>query len=126
MNIITLKGRLSSEPEQKDASGTSVTKFSVAINRRFSKDGTADFFNCVAFGKTADFIKKYFNKGQEIVLSGRIENDRYEDKNGAKRDWWCVKVSEVDFCGPAKDKVAANNAVEVEGFTPIDDDDLPF
>ncbi|MGI6349653.1 MAG: single-stranded DNA-binding protein [Eubacteriales bacterium] len=127
MNIIAIKGRLTRDPEQKQTqTGTSVAKFTVAVNRRFDKDKTADFFNCTAFGKTADFVIKYFNKGQEIVLSGRIENDKYQDKNGNNRDWWDIKVEQVDFCGPAKDKAATNNAVEVEGFTPIDDEDLPF
>lgn len=126
MNIITIKGRLTRDPEQKQTqTGTSVAKFAVAVNRKFEKE-KAEFFNCTAFGKTADFVIKYFSKGQEIVLSGRMENDKYQDKTGNNRDWWEVKVDQVDFCGPAKDKLPQNNAVEVDGFTPIDDDDLPF
>ena len=89
MNKILLKGRLTADPEMKTINDGAnfVTKFSIAVNRKYVKEGeerTADFFNCSCFGKTAEFVQKYFFKGQEMLLEGRLQNRSWEDDKGVK------------------------------------------
>lgn len=90
MNKIVLGGRLVKEPELKflDGDGKAVARFTIAVSRKIKgKDGKreSDFFNCVIFGKLAEGITKYANKGQEIILVGEVRNRSYEDKNNIKR-----------------------------------------
>ena len=99
MNKIIIKGRLARNPETKQTNnGKSVCNFSVAVNRRMNKD-EADFFECTAWEKTGEFVTKYFSKGQEIIIEGRMESRNYDDKNGNKRTAWGITVEQVDFCG---------------------------
>ena len=97
MNKADLHGRLVRDPEVL----TSVTKFTVAVDRKYKKDGdaTADFISCVAFGKTGEAIGKWLHKGSEIALSGRIQTGSYTNKNGQKVYTTDVIVEEFDFCG---------------------------
>lgn len=99
MNTIILKGRLTKDPELKATqSGISICRFCVAVNRRFNKD-EADFINCVAWRSTAEFISKYFKKGQEICLSGALMVNRWENEEG-KSEWSSeVTVDNAEFCG---------------------------
>lgn len=86
-------GRLTRDPElRKTQSGTSVLSFTVAVNRKFKKDGeeTADFINCVAWNQTADFLSRYANKGSLVGVEGRIQTRNYEDKTGNR-----VYVTEI-------------------------------
>ena len=90
MNKFQFMGRLTRDPEVRYTSGnnTQVTTFSLAVNRRFVAQGgerQADFFNLTAFGKTAEFCAKYFKKGQQVLVEGRIQNRTWEDQNGQKR-----------------------------------------
>lgn len=126
INNVTLMGRLTAAPELKTTtSGTNVTAFSIAVERRFqSKDGEkiADFINCVAWRNTAEFICKYFNKGDMIAVTGEIQTRKYQDSNGNKRVAVEVVIDNVSFCGGKNNSNATN-----EGFTEIDDEDkLPF
>lgn len=107
MNKIILAGRLVKEPELKflDGDGKAVARFTIAVNRKFK--GTddkreTDFFNCVIFGKLAEGITKYSNKGQEIVLVGEVRNRSYEDKEKIKRYITEVYVSEFNLFGDYK------------------------
>ena len=80
-------GRLTRDPEVRYAqneSGTAVARFSIAVDRRFKRDGEpdADFFNCTAFGKQAEFVEKYLRKGTKMLITGRIQNDNYTNKDG--------------------------------------------
>ena len=85
MNNISLVGRLTADPELKQTqSGISVTSFSIAVDRPGSKD-TTDFLPCVAWRQTAEFVCKYFRKGQRIGLIGKLTSRKYEDKNGNPR-----------------------------------------
>ena len=88
MNKIILMGRLTRDPEVRygGASNTAIAKFSIAVDRRFKRDGepTADFFNVTAFGKQGEFVEKYLHKGTKIVLDGEIRNDNYTNKEGQK------------------------------------------
>ncbi|WP_060793372.1 MULTISPECIES: single-stranded DNA-binding protein [Fusobacterium] len=96
MNVISLMGRLTRDPEVKfGQSGKAYCRFSVAVNRPFSKD-EADFINCVSFGKTAELIGEYFRKGHQIALVGRLQMNQYES-NGEKRTSYDVVVDSFDF-----------------------------
>ena len=117
MNVIAIKGRLTRDPELaffKNSNGEdrSVCRFSVAVNRDYGDD--ADFFNCSIFGKRAEVIDKYFSKGSEIVCQGRMEQNKYKDKDGNDRTTWNLIVNNFDFCGPTPD-----------GFKEIEED-VPF
>nr|WP_300838775.1 single-stranded DNA-binding protein [uncultured Acetatifactor sp.] len=102
MNKVILMGRLTRDPEvrySQGASQTSVARFSVAVDRRFKREGEpdADFFNCTAFGKQAEFIERYLHKGTKIVLSGRIQNDNYTNKDGQMVYSVRIIVDDVEF-----------------------------
>lgn len=98
-----LVGRLTRDPEVRYSTGenaTATARFSVAVNRRFKNaEGNydADFINCVAFGKTAEFIEKYFRKGMAIGLTGRIQTGSYTNKDGQKVYTTDVVVEETEF-----------------------------
>lgn len=100
MNKVTLAGRLTRDPEiTYSNSGAGVSRFSIAVDRRFKKDGdaNADFINIVAFGKTGEFVEKWFKKGSGIVLSGRIQTGSYTNKDGKKVYTTDVIAEEVEF-----------------------------
>ena len=102
MNKVILLGNLTRDPEIRYSQGEkqiAVARFSLAVNRRFAKDGetNTDFFNCTAFGKTAEFIEKYFRQGSRMSLVGRIENNNYTNKNGEKVYSVQIMVEEVEF-----------------------------
>lgn len=85
MNNVQLIGRLTKDPEIRyTQSQTAVVSFTLAVDRRFKKDGeqTADFISCKAWNKRAEFVSKYFTKGKRMAVSGRIETGSYEGKNG--------------------------------------------
>ena len=93
-------GRLVRDVELKTTqTGMSIVKFTVAIDRRTKQgeDKKADFISCVAFGKTADFIAKYFSKGSKIIIIGRIQTGSYDDKDGKKVYTTDIMVDEVEF-----------------------------
>lgn len=127
MNKFIGKGRLTATPElKKTHSDKDFTFFSVAINRRFNKEET-DFINCCAFGKTAEFIVKYFSKGQEILFTGELHLDKYV-KDDETRVTPKIVIDEVEFCGSKKDNETAKANTAPAGFVEvdIDDDTLPF
>ena len=99
MNKFVAMGRLCKDPEVRNASGTTIARYTLAVDRRFKKDGepTADFFSCVAFGKGAEFTEKYLRQGTKIVAIGRLEQDNYTDKNGNKQYSWKFIVEEQEF-----------------------------
>lgn len=103
MNKVQLVGRLTRDPEIRYSQGenaTATARFSVAVNRRFKNaEGNydADFINCVAFGKSAEFVEKYFKKGMAIGLIGRIQTGSYTNKDGQKVYTTDVVVEETEF-----------------------------
>ena len=124
LNNITLHGRLTKDVELRYTnSNKAVGSFTIACDRP-GKDKGADFINCVAWEQTAQMIEKWFHKGSEIVLSGRLQSRQYEDKSGSKRTAYEVVVSSVDFCGKREDAVT----VSAPSFEELDDGDgdLPF
>ncbi|MCQ2979013.1 MAG: single-stranded DNA-binding protein [Clostridia bacterium] len=137
MNKVELMGRLTRDPEVSYSSNDStmaIARFSLAVNRSRSKEQQADFINCVAFGKTGEFVGKYFTKGQMMALSGNIQVNPYTDKDGNKRTSTNVVAEEVFFTGGKSENSGANmpamdNAASVDGFyqdADVTDDDLPF
>lgn len=111
MNKVILMGRLTRDPEvrySQGASQTAVARFSIAVDRRFKRDGEpdADFFNCTAFGKQAEFIERYLHKGTKVVLGGRVQNDNYTNKDGQMVYSVRVMVEEIEF---AESKNASSN-----------------
>lgn len=139
LNFAVIMGRLTADPELKTTnSGLSVTSFCVAVDRRYQKDGEkqADFLNVVAWRQNAEFICKYFHKGQMIAVQGSIQTRNYEDKNGNKRTAVEIVAENVSFCGSKSesDGQQTQNAPRpsvntiADDFTPLDDDDdgLPF
>lgn len=113
MNKVILMGRLTRDPEvrySQGASQTSVARFSIAVDRRFKREGEpdADFFNCTAFGKQAEFIERYLRKGVKVVVCGRIQNDNYTNKDGQMVYSVRVIVDEIEFA-ESKNASAANS-----------------
>ncbi len=107
MNIVTLMGRLTADPELKTTnSGLSYCRFSIAVDRDFTKQGEekqTDFINCVAWDKRAEFISRYFSKGSLIALKGSIRTGSYTDNSGNKRYTTDVVIDNVYFTGEKKD-----------------------
>lgn len=101
MNKVILMGRLTRDPEVRygGASNTAIAKFSLAVDRRFKRDGepTADFFNVTAFGKQGEFVEKYLHKGTKIVLDGEIRNDNYTNKEGQKVYGFQIIANSIEF-----------------------------
>lgn len=131
MNKVILMGRLTKEPELKQTQqGVSVCSFSIAVNRRFAKEGQqdADFINCIAWRNTAEFITKYFHKGNMIAVVGNIQTRTWEDANGKKQYSTEVIVDEAYFTGSKENNSHSDMPSGFEGFTQADeiDGDLPF
>lgn len=134
MNKAILLGRLVKEPELRyTTSGTAVATFTLAVDRRFQKQGEerqADFINCVAWQKTAEFVANYFTKGQMMALSGSIQVRTWEDNDGHKRYATEVIADDVEF---AESKKSSENATPKAPAQPKadfeeveHDDSLPF
>ena len=128
MNKVILMGRLTRDPEVRytQATNTMVTSFTLAVNRRFVKQGEerqADFINIVAWNKTAEFVSKYFSKGQQVGVIGRIQTRNYDDEQGVKHYITEVIAEEVYFVGEKKEK-AQNDPTD--DFEITNSDDLPF
>ena len=100
MNKIILMGRLTREPEMFGQK-TKVARFTLAVDRNYGENET-DFFNCVSFGKQAEFVEKYLKKGTKILLTGRLQNNTYEDKQGQKVTATQIISEEVEFCESKK------------------------
>ena len=142
LNIVVLTGRLTADPELRHTSNDiAVTSFTIAVNRRFSKnveERQTDFIDIVAWRNTAEFVSKYFNKGQLVAVEGSIQTRSYQDKDGNKRKAFEVVAENVHFAEPKRDysqsvpkqEVSAPASFEngsVDDFKEIPmDDDLPF
>ena len=127
INVVTLMGRLVADPEiRTTGTGKSVANFRIAVDRGYSRgeDKKADFITIVAWESTADFVGKYFHKGDMIALRGEIQTRSYEDNNGNKRTAFEVLAREVSFCGGKNE--GNNNSPSAPDFEEIDDEDLPF
>ena len=132
MNKVTIVGRLTRDPEVRYSQGdnsTVIARFTVAVDRRFKRDGepTADFISCVAFGKTAEFIERYFSKGKRIGIVGRIQTGSYTNKDGATVYTTDVYSEEVEFVESANKESTENTSNSgFENASNSDDETLPF
>ncbi|ABW19421.1 single-stranded DNA-binding protein [Alkaliphilus oremlandii] len=109
MNKVMLLGRLVKDVELRYSQGenpVAVGKYTLAVSRQFRKEGEpdADFINIIGFGKAAEFAEKYFKKGQQIVVVGRLQVRNYENEEGRKNFFTEVIVDEQYFAGNKKDK----------------------
>ena len=147
MNKVILMGRLTRDPEVRYSQGenaTAVARYSLAVDRRFKRDGeaTTDFFNCVAFGRQAEFAERYLRQGTKMLVSGRLQTGSYTNRDGVKVNTVDIVVEEQEF---AESKAsgsapASNNSYQSspapapsasigEGFMNIPDgidEELPF
>ena len=107
LNKIVLMGRLTRDPElRRTGSGVAVANFTIAVDRDYSgpnKEKETDFIDCVAWRQTGEFVSKYFTKGKQIVVSGRLEIRSWTDKDGNKRKTAEVNVENAYFCGDKSD-----------------------
>lgn len=152
MNSVQLLGRFARDPEVKyTQSGSAVARFSLAVDRYMKDQKTADFISCVAFGKTAENVQKYFHKGSKIAVHGNIKTGSYDGKDGKKVYTTDVWVEGFDFCEssgnaaysqqapggyaaysqqtPGGYSAPAQQTSTPDGFVPVeftDEGDLPF
>lgn len=111
MNSVVLTGRLTKDPETRyTQSGLAMSEWTLAVDRRFKREGepTADFIRCKAFGKTAEFVDKYFGKGKKMDAQGRIQTGSYKNKDGATVFTFDVIVENVEF-GESKAEAKAED-----------------
>ena len=159
MNKVILMGRLARDPEVRYSQGAApvaVARYTLAVSRRFRREGEpeADFINCVAFGKSGEFVERFFKKGQMVSVVGRLQVRSWDDKDGTKR-WSTEVVTEEHYFAESKSSFEGRKASQPfsqpndmpysqphqqaapksapdasDGFYPIeegiDDDDLPF
>lgn len=114
MNKVILMGRLTRDPDIRYSAGessTAVARYTLAVDRRFKRDGepTADFINCVAFGRSAEFAEKYLRQGIKIAITGRIQTGSYTNREGVKVYTTDVVVEEQEFA-ESKNASAENSA----------------
>ncbi len=120
MNKVILMGRLTREPEVRYSQGdnaTAVARYTLAVDRRFNRNNdeqTADFINCVAFGKSGEFAEKYLHKGTKIAITGRIQTGSYTNKDGVKVYTTDVVVEDHEFAESKNSAGSADNS----GFAP--------
>lgn len=134
INSVILSGRLTADPELKTTgSGISVTSFSVAVNRRYKsgEDRQTDFITVVAWRSTAEFVTKYFKKGNLIGIEGSIQTRKYQDKDGNNRTAFEVIAERVHFLESKRNSDNQGNDIPTpagdytDGFTELDED-CPF
>ena len=135
MNRVILLGRLVADPETRmTQSNIAMTRFKLAVNRQGKKEEgqpTADFFQITAWRQTAEFVSKYFSKGQQVLIEGYLRNNQYTDKDGNKRYSDDIHASQVYFADSKRDRQEqggqAPQQTEQGGFYDLgDSEDLPF
>ena len=136
LNHITIMGRITKDIElRRTSAGVAVASFSIACDRDFSNNGQkeTDFIDCVAWRGTGEFVERNFSKGRMIVMSGRLQNRKWEDKNGNKRTTAEILVENVYFADSKKDagekfEAAVSNRDPLPEYVVLEGDcsDLPF
>ena len=117
MNKVIMMGNLTRDVEVRDASNnTTIARAGIAVARPFKPKET-DFFNLVAFGKTAEFLGKWFSKGSKILVEGHLRTSNYEDKQGVKKTATDIIVEQIEFAGSKRDSAPRDE---------FDPDDSPF
>ena len=150
MNKVILMGRLTRDPDVRYTAGdnpTAIGRYTLAVDRRYKREGeaTADFINCVAFGKQGEFAEKYFRQGTKVLVTGRIQTGSYTNRDGVKVYTTDVVVEEQEFAeskavsdshigrapagAPAHSEAPSPSAASADGFMNIPDgidEELPF
>ena len=138
MNKVVLMGRLTRDPDVRYSHGETplaIARYTLAVDRRFKRNGEqdADFINCVAFGRTAEFAEKYLKQGTKMVVSGRIQTGSYTNRDGVKVYTTEVVIEEQDFAesnmGVPQPSAPQPSAAASDGFMNIPDgleEELPF
>jgi len=135
MNKVILVGRLVRDTETRVSQGdnaTYITRYTLAVDRKFKKDGepSADFINCVAFGKSAEFAEKYFFKGMKVGVTGHLQTGSYTNKDGQKVYTTDVVVEDQEFCEGKQAGEQTKQSPVGDGFVKIDQiselSELPF
>ena len=131
MNKVILMGRLTKDPEIRDTAGTTVGRYSLAVDRRHTQEGqpTADFINVVTFGKAAEFAEKYLKKRTKVLVTGRLQTGSYTNKDGVKIYITDVIAEDQEFAEKKSDGSSNRAPSAFDGFTEGPEgieDDLPF
>lgn len=130
LNHMTLHGRLVRDPELKQTnSGVPVCSFTVAWSERRGETETKLFLPVTAWRGTAELLAKHFAKGREIIVEGRLQQREWTDNEGSRRQVIEMQAERVHFCGPKPRRDQQENAEPQgvpQGFTQVDDDELPF
>lgn len=143
MNKVIMIGRLTREPEIRYSQGNdqmAIARYTLAVDRRFNRNGdqTADFINCVAFGRSAEFAEKYLKQGTKIVATGRIQTGSYTNKDGNKVYTTDVVIEDQEFAESKGNSTESDSTpsgrpnpanASADGFMSIPEgieDDLPF
>lgn len=136
MNKVILMGRLTRDPDVRYTAGdnpTAIGRYTLAVDRRYKREGeaTADFINCVAFGKQGEFAEKYFRQGTKVLVTGRIQTGSYTNRDGVKVYTTDVVVEEQEFAESKKEEKKPQKKIEEDkdGFMNIPegiDEELPF
>lgn len=128
MNSVTLIGRLTKDPDEREAGNTTVAKFSLAIDRGKKADGSdagTDFPSITCFGKTAELVGKYLSKGRQVGIQGRIQTGSYE-KDGHRVYTTEVVADRIEFLGSKPESKTEEVEEPMTIFSRIDDDEIPF
>jgi single-strand DNA-binding protein len=137
INRSILQGRLCADPELRTTqSGISVCSFRVAWSEKYKENETKLFLNCTAWRGLGEMVSKYFTKGQEIAVEGKLSTRDWEDRDGNKRSQVEMTVDNVSFCGPKKDSSGGSSyqppkddgyrIPDEQDFEPLDDEQMPF
>lgn len=137
MNSVVLIGRLTRDPEVRYSQGTqnAVATFTIAVDRPFAKEKTADFLRIVVFGKQAENCERFLSKGRQVGVQGRIQTGSYKTQTGETRYTTDIVADRVEFLGGRNDAgagsglsaaAAGGDDMIPEGFEALTDDDMPF
>lgn len=140
LNVVALNGRLTADPELRHTqSDVAVTSFTLAVDRNYQKQGEerqADFISIVCWRNTAEFVSKYFHKGQLVAVEGSLQTRTYTDRDGSKRKAVEVQANNAYFAEPRRDSYGSQGGGQSSGAPTIssgsnddfvgESDDLPF
>lgn len=135
MNKVQLIGRLTKDPELRyTKSNIAVANYSIAVNDGYGEKQQTQFINVSTWGKSGEFVSKYFKKGQAIAIVGRLNSNNYEDKNGNKRYSLEVITEDIEFIGDKKEEkvqqeevfISNNYKTQYQSNLSPDDEDLPW
>lgn len=127
MNKVHLIGNLTKDPELRyTKQNTPVASYTIAINTRYGEQQQTEFINISSWGKSGEFVSKYFKKGQQIAITGRLKNRNYEDSNGVKHYSMEVVTEDIEFVGSKKEEVKIEPREEFVPNFNIEDGELPW